>query len=1032
MSLKLWLTYFTTLSINRKPAMRNPGLVQTQKLFLFGLLCILFFFPRCHSGEKGPGGPILIISDISANPFSAYYGEILRAEGLNEFDVAEMSDISARTISHYNIIIVGDIPVSEKQAAFLTAWVEKGGTLIAFRPDSLQHHLFGIKQEEKKMLADKYIFINTGTTIGAGIVNETLQYHGEADLYSLSEATSLATLYSDAVTATPHPAVTSHVFGAGRAIAFAYDLARSVVYTRQGNPEWQGLKSNIAQGPIRSNDLFINKSGADSLHEYIDFDKIAIPQADEQQRFLCNLILKTSSAPLPRFWYLPKALKAAIVMTGDDHNLFGTPARFEKYLKSGPNTADDVKNWNAVRATSYIYSRNRMSDERAKFYQDQGFEIALHLFTSCADWTPKSLDDEWAAQLSKFGEKYPDLSTPVTNRTHCMSWSDWASQAKVQAQHGIRLDVNYYYWPGEWVKNRPGLFTGSAIPMRFADMDGNIINCYQAPTQIVDEADINFTTFTNQLLDKALGKEGYYGAFVANMHTDISNHPGSDIIIASALKRKIPVISAKQLLTWVEGRNNSSFGSITWNRQQLSFYVLAAPGSENMKAMLPVASESGKLFSISKSGSLVPFTTEIIKGVNYAFFDAATGNYTALYKKDNTPPHITEITARSQQDGTAIIEWLTDEAADSRVDYGISGIKLLMFERNALPKYKHQVKLAGLFPGNTYHFRISSADETGNVSTEMPMDERPLSFTMPGPLVVNEERFSANTIQENENSGHLSEAGNGEITLRPLTHQHFSGNSLPAAMNEKLRRNGNVFLSNGMIKVDAAVVKTGQTFKPGSAIEFEAVFSNETKQQVGFVNNGGFDSLSVFIGTDDSLKGIYAKAGKGPATLLLYATEFDRPHKYRIEWKATRFVFFVDDIESATIENMITGPMHAAIADSIADKKTINVNWLQVLPYALSQASFVSKVYDAGSVKAWDMISWLADVPAGTSVKIFYRSGNTLAVDKNWTTFSEVMQNGSILSIKARYLQFKVELGTADLNISPVFKGIKISAKDIQ
>lgn len=1012
--------------------MRNSGLAINLKSSLFGLFFILFFFSRCQPEKNGPGGPILIVTDISTNPFSKYYTEILRAEGLNEFDVAELSDISARIISHYNVIIVGDIPVSEKQTAFLTTWVEKGGILIAFRPDSLLYHLFGIQQKEKKVLADKYISINAGIAAGAGITNETLQYHGEADIYTLSEAFSLATLYSDAATATPHPAVTSHNVGAGSAIAFAYDLARSVVYTRQGNPEWRGLKSNIAQGPIRSNDLFINKSGTDSLHDYIDFDKITIPQADEQQRFLCNLILKTSPIPLPRFWYLPKALKAAIVMTGDDHNLFGTSARFEKYLKSGPNTADDVKNWNAVRATSYLYSKNRMSDEQAKYYQDQGFEIALHLFTSCADWTPKSLDDEWTAQLSEFREKYPDISKPVTNRTHCMCWSDWATQAKVQAQHGIHLDVNYYYWPGEWIRNRPGLFTGSAIPMRFADMDGTVIDCYQAPTQIVDEADINFTTFTNQLLDKALGEEGYYGAFVANMHTDISNHPGSDIIIASALKRKVPVISAKQLLTWVEGRNNSSFGSISWNGQQLSFYVLAAPGSENMKAMLPVASESGKLFSISKSGSPISFTTEIIKGVNYAFFDAVTGNYTAFYKKDNTVPQITEITAKPQQDGTAIVEWLTDEAADSRVDYGISGTQLLMVERNALPKYKHSVKLTGLFPGNTYHFRISSADEAGNVSTEMPINESPLSFTMPGPIIVNEGKFLANTLPENENSSHLGESGNGEITLLPVFQQHFSDNLLPAAMKEKLRNNGSVSLFNGTIKVDATVVTTEQTFKPGSAIEFDAVFSNEPKQQVGFVYNEGFDSLPVFIGTDDSLKGIYAKAGKGPAMLLLYATEFNRPHKYRIEWKATRFIFFVDDIESATIENIITSPMHAAIADSIAGRKTIHVDWLKVLPYAFSQGAYESKVYDAGLVKVWDMISWLADIPEGTSVKIFCRTGNTSLIDKRWTAFSEVTVNGSILAIKARYLQFKVELQTTDFNKSPVFKGIKISAKDVK
>src|SRR6476659_6678208 len=43
---------------------------------------------------EGPGGPILVIGSGN-NPFSNYLGEILRAEGLNEFAVRDISAISA-------------------------------------------------------------------------------------------------------------------------------------------------------------------------------------------------------------------------------------------------------------------------------------------------------------------------------------------------------------------------------------------------------------------------------------------------------------------------------------------------------------------------------------------------------------------------------------------------------------------------------------------------------------------------------------------------------------------------------------------------------------------------------------------------------------------------------------------------------------------------------------------------------------------------------------------------------------------------
>ena len=45
---------------------------------------------RRRPPDDGPGGPILVVSS-SSNPFSRYYAEILRAEGLNAFTVRDIS-----------------------------------------------------------------------------------------------------------------------------------------------------------------------------------------------------------------------------------------------------------------------------------------------------------------------------------------------------------------------------------------------------------------------------------------------------------------------------------------------------------------------------------------------------------------------------------------------------------------------------------------------------------------------------------------------------------------------------------------------------------------------------------------------------------------------------------------------------------------------------------------------------------------------------------------------------------------------------
>ena len=145
------------------------------------------------------------------------------------------------------------------------------------------------------------------------------------------------------------------------------------------------------------------------------------------------------------------------------------------------------------------------------------------------------------------------------------------TQAKVELAHGIRLDTTYYFWPASWVLDRPGFFTGSGMPMRFVDLDGTMIDVYQAATQMTDESGQTYPFTINTLLDKALGPEGYYGAFTANLHTDHATSSQSDAVVASALARGVPIVSAQQMLTWLDGRNNSSFSSFSWNVDTLSF-----------------------------------------------------------------------------------------------------------------------------------------------------------------------------------------------------------------------------------------------------------------------------------------------------------------------------------------------------------------------------------------------------------------------------------------------------------------------------
>jgi hypothetical protein len=565
--------------------------------------------------------PILVITR-SGNKFTQYYQEILRAEGFNNFNVIDMLNVTEAALAQYDVAILGEMPLTPSQVTMLNNWVGSGGNLIAMRPDKQLASLLGVS-DAASVRSDAYLLVNTAQAPGAGIVNQTIQYHGAADLYTLAGATQVAAIYSGPSQATSNPAVTLRTVGTngGQAAAFTFDLARSIVYTRQGNPAWAGQERD-GLAPIRPNDLF--------FPDYVNLDKAAIPQADELQRLLGNMILSMNMdrRPLPRFWYLPNMKKAVVLMTGDDHGTpDGTKNTFDLLnAESAPGCS--VANWGCYRATSWLYTESGLTNSQALTYHNQGFEMGVHVTTNCGNWTPQTLDNFFDNDLSSFAAKYTNLPAQKTNRTHCIAWSDWATQPKVEFNHGVRLDETYYYWPASWVQNRPGFMTGSGFPMRYADLDGTVIDVYQAPTHLVNENGVTYPEGINSMLDKALGPEGYYGVF--GTHYDYSDTFATQVL-NSAKARNVSLISAQQLLTWLDGRNTSSFGNPTWNGAQLGFSITVGAGANNLFAMIPNQTPGGQLSSLTINGSPVAFTIETIKGRSYAVFRASNGNAVATY-----------------------------------------------------------------------------------------------------------------------------------------------------------------------------------------------------------------------------------------------------------------------------------------------------------------------------------------------------------------------------------------------------------------
>ena len=160
-----------------------------------------------------------------------------------------------------------------------------------------------------------------------------------------------------------------------------------------------------------------------------------------------------------------------------------------------------------------------------------------------------------------------------------------------------------------------------------------MIDVYQATTQMTDESGQIVPVHLDTLLDRALGPEGYYGAFTANMHTDHGEHPaGSDAIVASALARGVPVVSARQMLHVARRPQRLVVRQhhLVGQRRSTS-RSRSVPAPTGLTGMVPAASVAGALSGLTRNGAPVTYSLETIKGVAYAVFESPAGNYQAVY-----------------------------------------------------------------------------------------------------------------------------------------------------------------------------------------------------------------------------------------------------------------------------------------------------------------------------------------------------------------------------------------------------------------
>lgn len=100
---------------------------------------------------------------------------------------------------------------------------------------------------------------------------------------------------------------------------------------------------------------------------------------------------------------------------------------------------------------------------------------------------------------------------------------------------------------------------------------------------------------------------------------------------------------------------------------------------------------------------------------------------------DTTAPIITNIAVASVTETTATITWTTDEASDSRVEYGLTPSYGTIIVDQA-DVTQHSMTVTGLSPATLYNFRVKSWDASNNSTTSSYQEFR--TATPPDPCAA--------------------------------------------------------------------------------------------------------------------------------------------------------------------------------------------------------------------------------------------------------------------------------------------------------
>src|SRR5262245_64713395 len=148
--------------------------------WLWAATAIAALLATLRVSTQGTSSPVLlVVNSLSSNRYGPYLGEILKAEGLNSFSVAQLSTVTSSTLSSAQVVVLAETTLSPAEAVLFNNYVAAGGRLVVMRPDVQLLSVLGLSAEPSST-NEGYFALNQASTFANGFPNTTLPFHGQA------------------------------------------------------------------------------------------------------------------------------------------------------------------------------------------------------------------------------------------------------------------------------------------------------------------------------------------------------------------------------------------------------------------------------------------------------------------------------------------------------------------------------------------------------------------------------------------------------------------------------------------------------------------------------------------------------------------------------------------------------------------------------------------------------------------------------------------------------------------------------------